>query len=88
MTYDYRPRLLADCRIHRKVKAFEYSVEFLDRNGDRWRYSIYAPSLWIARVMALQVPNVINYDWLLVRVWRTYKNSVDYVRESWTRKQI
>lgn len=88
MTYDYRPRLISDCRRHRRCPAFEYNVEYLDNNGDRWRFSLFAPSLWDARVAASNIPNVISFEWFLVRVWRRYSNSIDYVRESWTRKQI
>ena len=83
---DYRPRILFP---RPKIgKTFHYSVELLDLNGDSWRFGVYARSLWSCRVLLSNWEPVLC-GWLKVmKIWRTYTNDIEYVRESWTRKQV
>lgn len=83
MLRDYRPRVLF---ANRPKNGFHYSVELEDTFGDRWRFGLYARSLWSARVMLAQYPPVLCGEMKVMKVWRTYSRDINYVRESWTRK--
>lgn len=84
MLRDYRPRLLFRAR---PKNGRYYSVELEDMNGDKWRFGLYARSIFSARVMLSHFPPVLCGEMLVYKIWSPrVSNSPDYVFESWTRK--